>query len=1065
MPIRVELSDGRSFEVDTDDPQLAKLAGRRFLAKERGDMRPELPITPQPQTDLPGMPPAGPVGGPDVLSTATATAPPVAAFPEPPAAGLPPPKPAPSLAQLITQGVGRGVGDTVNLPYDLVTMVPNAAMAVVDTPANIANKFGADWNPPTGGFRFPMPSQRSANDVASVAENYFGIPIADTDPENLSLADNTTYNMARGGVAAGLTGLALRRWGLNRLPSAFPRYFDDLLKAYQTGGMKTVAGDVGGGMLAGAGLSATQQVPPEIRQSGGGITGYLLDIIAQLAGGVAGSQAVSTAVNGPRAAVERFQQNRPARDIPLDQTPGAGFKATSNRVADATAEWLQGMTRTPQQDAANITRNARASSALGPNADGTVPMPSSFLMSENPALEGLDKTLRQRNPAPFIESDQAVRQGAREQIASTQEPGVNTRMFPDTATDIGERAVETARQQTQSAQDAVTTANLRAQQEGADVRNAAGDAQRRAALAVDESYTNRGYIPRRAEKNELFDTAPGRNEIVPADDIVQTARTIRDQANQLAPGILPGEFLQRLERLAVDEGADAAAPPPAPGTAGSGSVRIGDLAEMRKYLATAAEKARASGNFDLVDNINTLRSQINRTIESSPGYAAANQNYREDFAPTYRPGPGDAAAKFTRDVDRDPTRTRTPPTETPSRFLTGKAEDAQALRRGLRREDLQASEEIGAPVPGAGTRAAMDWMEGDLARSGAVGRDGRLSEAGLQKWRRDNADTLTAFPEMNRRIDQLIERAQRGDMEVGMAQRTLRDRETAQRQTARDVSTGHLGLASNKDPDHAVSSVLKSNDALRNMSRLRRDMIGRDVERAQAELDAATEAREDVLRTSTLAQPRRGADYRQANQEVLDAQARLDAARNGRGDAARSMKGATAEWLYKEVTSAGDETPKLATLQKLMRDKETALAEVFSPEEMNALRNGQKLLEFLSKRSQGATVGSPTAENLHRSEALMEAGLKLWYGGLKGGNRWRNFKLLAKNFGNPGASQVDQMWDLALRAATDPDIAVRVLQRPLKPATAPAYNAPAAKTLRRVQGVRGVYDEDDSDEQ
>jgi hypothetical protein len=57
------------------------------------------------------------------------------------------------------------------------------------------------------------------------------------------------------------------------------------------------------------------------------------------------------------------------------------------------------------------------------------------------------------------------------------------------------------------------------------------------------------YLPARAEKNRLFDTAPGRNEQLPADDVFGAIDRIRGQANDLAPGTLPEDFLRRLDAL------------------------------------------------------------------------------------------------------------------------------------------------------------------------------------------------------------------------------------------------------------------------------------------------------------------------------------------------------------------------------------------------------------------------------------------------------------------------------------------------------------------------------------
>jgi hypothetical protein len=75
------------------------------------------------------------------------------------------------------------------------------------------------------------------------------------------------------------------------------------------------------------------------------------------------------------------------------------------------------------------------------------------------------------------------------------------------------------------------------------------DAKANASRALDEALVDRSYVPARAEKNRQFDTAPGRNEHLPADEVFAAIDRVRAGANCLAPGTLPNEFMQRLDRL------------------------------------------------------------------------------------------------------------------------------------------------------------------------------------------------------------------------------------------------------------------------------------------------------------------------------------------------------------------------------------------------------------------------------------------------------------------------------------------------------------------------------------
>ena len=91
---------------------------------------------------------------------------------------------------------------------------------------------------------------------------------------------------------------------------------------------------------------------------------------------------------------------------------------------------------------------------------------------------------------------------------------------------------------------------------------------------------------------------------------------------------------------------------------------------------------------------------------------------------------------------------------------------------------------------------------------------------------------------------------------------------------------------------------------------------------------------------------------------------------------------------------------------------------------MNALRRARKVLEPLTKRAGQATVGSPTAENVEMGQRMLKVAFKTVYGGLKGGNMMRNYKLVR---GMIGGSGPDTALDLLKRAMVDPEIAATLL--------------------------------------
>lgn len=85
---------------------------------------------------------------------------------------------------------------------------------------------------------------------------------------------------------------------------------------------------------------------------------------------------------------------------------------------------------------------------------------------------------------------------------------------------------------------------------------------------------------------------------------------------------------------------------------GPGTALGGNLADLRKFIGPAQEeRAQASGNFDLADNLGRLRAAINRTINDAPGYAEANANH-QCFGDPFWPERVDEMTQFSKALDR-----------------------------------------------------------------------------------------------------------------------------------------------------------------------------------------------------------------------------------------------------------------------------------------------------------------------------------------------------------------------------------------------------------------------------
>ncbi|KQW22797.1 hypothetical protein ASC80_05510 [Afipia sp. Root123D2] len=146
--------------------------------------------------------------------------------------------------------------------------------------------------------------------------------------------------------------------------------------------------------------------------------------------------------------------------------------------------------------------------------------------------------------------------------------------------------------------------------------------------------------------------------------------------------------------------------------------------------------------------------------------------------------------------------------------------------------------------------------------------------------------------------------------------------------------------------------------------------------------------------------------------------------------AQRGWKAAVSEVLADRVQSTRKigETPEVqyARLAKEFKDNEAILAKVYSPEEMNNLRQAHKLLGYFKEAEKRATTGSPTAERTIPQWVQLAA--RHVYGDLKGGGIVKRFKLLLDLLptNKQNADEIVQM------AWFNPDVAAYLLEKPVR---------------------------------
>lgn len=955
---------------------------------------------------------------------------------------VPLPKPAPQVKEVSSyplqpevQGAGRGVASLLGTaelanPVGVARQVAHMGATLLpegygrETAKNVSTAIGE-------------PAQAALVKAATRAAEGAGVPVADYS--NGTLLEQLRTNTADLGVqaVAGSTGLlnAARIRAAEIAGGSLPRAFDSFLRPYMSGNVApTLVGDAAATVGAAAGKTGVDQ------------TSYKGNPVAEAFGMLAGGLGGVTATN-TMAGVSRGLSNAARRQFGLDTAPVNVDTATNLPVSaqafDAAANKVQGTAAYPTEAADRIRTNAAELRALDPQA----PMPSPAALAEDPGLAFLEGLVNRMNPGAAMGRQREFASDVRNTIDRVAPDGATPQPLVDavrreadmrlTAANAAEDNVAFDAQAAQRAADeqiaraqAAQARGERGQRRTDEVRagqgetlRAAGGRDVQASQNLDAAIVDRGYIPARTTKNEMFDTAPGRAEQLPADEVLAAVERVRAQNNGLRPdNQIPENLLQRLEALSPN------AEVPGPGTALGG-----DLADTRKYLSTAIEKARAAGNFDLADSLQTLRGAINRTIEGAPGYAEANQNYQQ-FANRYRPGPGDEAAKFTRAVDRDNTRTNTPPSQTAGRFLQpGQPEKQAALVRMM--EGSQ--DQLGAQA------AAREYLLADMVASGVVdSRTGAIRPDRLRTWQERWGDLSNVVPGFQRDLGDTIAQAARGEQmsqrfagqaaraseEVTAAQRAARDTanrfgdelRNAQKNTQRtqaEIDKGALGLVLNADADKTVASIMsRPNESGRLLDELI-TTIGND----QQAKDGLKAAVRDFL---------------------------IDKATTGAS----------------EKLKPGDRRGPVsqAKLSAIFKEHEKELAKVFSPDEMNTLRAGHRALELANIERLRTGSGSDTAEKAAPliDQVLasplgrgVEAALRVKYGLLKAGGLVSTArKLTAGATGGPDPAEVSRLLE---RAAVDPELMGLLLGRKV-PIASPSWNA----KLQQLLAIKEASDTD-----
>ncbi|MDA9477877.1 hypothetical protein XI03_26030 [Bradyrhizobium sp. CCBAU 65884] len=840
------------------------------------------------------------------------------------------------------QGVGKGLADIATGPLDLVAGAQNLVTG------GINRVF--DTNIP-----YAIPASKLLEKATSV--------LPGIDPATMSRSEKLAYDANRFGTQAVGTGAMLAQRAPQVAEAVVPsetflgRVGDAFARPYVETPTRAHVGDAIGGIGAGVAVNASDNYVPNDASVFGHYVGHGLkdvtNLLAPLAG-ASGANTLQASVEGLGGLIRNIaSKTLSTAPAPIPLNPSTKAPYSQSDVDRAAAKLQSATTGSPRALAQDIRENA---AALERPEDGAVPlqasaMPTSALLSRDPGLIAAEQGARLKSSPDFVKRDQNVKAAAAERVEAMRDPEADLGSVMRRAAEARAERMNAAKGDILQREDAVNSVDRIRRDQGQPLGAVANtEARANASRRFDRALVEDTYLPARAEKNRQFDTAPGRNDELPADDVFGAIDRIRRQANDLAPGTLPEDFMRRLDALrpVID---------PETGTnlGGPGTANGGDLADLRKFIGPAQQQAQARGNFDLADNLAALRRSINRTIEDAPGYAEANTNYR-GFAERFRPEPNDAMAKFTRAIDRggqnadgELNRGATPPSETAGRFLAT-PESAATVPRALQ----------GSPAMTAGETALRDHYRSSLAMS-ALNPDGTINPARAAAWANSHAEILTQFPAIRREFDDIVTQARRGEQLSSQARADLEAARTSRKATEAEIDRSVIGTLLREDPRDAATKILGG---------------GYDSSRKLDEINALV--RHD-------AQAQRG--WKAAMSEVL-------------ADKVQSTRqvGETLEVQF-------------ARLAKEFKDNETLLAKTFSPEEMNNLRQAHKILSYFKEAEKRATVGSDTAEKIGIPTAV-QLGFRHLYGDLKGGGIIKRMKLLMEMLPS-GRQNVDEIVNAA----------------------------------------------------
>jgi len=866
--------------------------------------------------------------------------------------------------QIGAQGVGRGLADLVGGIPDIINAPLNAITGNI-------NRLAGTEIP-----QFASVSEGLANIAGGVTEAV--TPLDIIEPSEMSTGERIAHGASRFGTSFGAGGLAPQAGRVAGVVDEATPILGRMLPARDAAPVATAIDDVAMGAGAGTFSTAVDEAIPEDASP---TAKALADLAANVTGAAVGRGTVGagrTAGAIGNAAVSRLTSGPHALADPV-----SGF-APTNSSLDKAAGVAQGAATDPRLAAEQI--GARADAAAAQRA----PVATSGIASDDEGLIALEQAFRVQNTGPFAASDRAVRTDAANQLHNIT-PDVAADLSRDELVQFGRQATDAAgdivgqRRQTNQQRVLDAEANVddvAARKEVEDRRQAdivAPVAARRGGEGAASEQLDRAVVdgtlkPLTKEKNDAFDAIdPDRSVELPnADKVKATAQALQADVDGLVPAnlSLPGQLTQALANVADD----------AP-------LLVSDVQKLRPQLKKAQEDARRSGNFQLADNIGTMRKDINDGFEElaefDPDTANAQRIFNDEFSPRFGEGKG---KQLRDDLNRDDlSRTNTPASATASKFLFsggGSREAASDLKKILK----------DSPSEAAGLQAAEDYLTSSLSR--VVDGEGKANAAKVGAWMDNHSDVLNELPSVKEKFTSFRRAlvANEGEshalsQQLRDAKGQLRDTKASAADTERAIKNDALSLLVDKEPGKAVADAFNSSDPEKAFK-----SIG---EQLKDNPDAKTAWKATIV------------DFLEQKLGTSDVQATTRGANPG--DKVNPVSWAKSHQFFK-------------------KNSHVLAAALDDPGDMRALREMHNKLQPMTNLALRATAKSDTAENIDKLLKPIELVARAKYGHLQAGGVMKSLRLGISTI--PGLSEKEVVNRLLFRMQFEPELAKHLLNRP-----------------------------------